>query len=360
MNTKIPVTHLQRLGSTPAPGVTGRASRPVVWAGAVVASGEFPCVADVFREGAKNCTRGGCAPRSAFSLVELLVVITLMSLIVLALMAVFNSTQTAFRATVTQTDVLEGGRAAMDLMTADLRQMTPSLGGSNAFFNVRDSQAPVNFYVNTNSNQPLIQPLLGSPDNQQRTNVLEDVFVLGRGNLSGSPVWIASGYAVYVNYALHPASPPDLNPLYRFYMTTNVAAANPQTLFTNFTYAVLNGSLTNWSHLLDGVVDLRVRAYDTNGVWMTNGYANVTNITVKNVLFLPSALGETGFLMFSNALPASVEIDLGVLEDRTLQRAETWPNGSLSQSNYLVQQAGKVHVFRQRVTVPNVDPSAYQ
>ena len=27
-----------------------------------------------------------------------------------------------------------------------------------------------------------------------------------------------------------------------------------------------------WSHLLDGVVDLRVRAYDLNGVWMTNGY----------------------------------------------------------------------------------------
>ena len=57
---------------------------------------------------------------------------------------------------------------------------------------------------------------------------------------------------------------------------------------------------------------------------------------------------------------ASVEIDLGVLEDRALQRAETWPNGSLLQSNYLAQQAGKVHMFRQRVKISNVDPSAYQ
>jgi Tfp pilus assembly protein PilV len=284
----------------------------------------------------------------AFSLVEVLVAITLLSLIVLALMAVFNSTQTAFRASVTQTDVLEGGRAAMDMMTSDLRQMAPSLGGSNDFINGYYSPAPVNFYVNTNSNQPLLQSLAGS--NAQRTNVLEDFFVLGRGNLNGSPAWMAVGYAVY------PASQTSFNPLYRYYMTTNVAAASPQTLFTNFTLAVLTGSITNSSHLLDGVVGLTVHAYDTNGVWMWIGYTN----TVKNVLFLPSAPGESGFCMFSNTLPASVEIQMGVLEDRALQRADTWPNGSLSQSNYLAQQAGKVHIFRQRVTIRNVDPSAYQ
>ena len=306
-----------------------------------------------------RCSSAALPRCRAFSLIEILVAITLLSLIVLALMAVFNSTQTAFRASVTQTDVLEGGRAAMDMMTSDLRQMAPSqgyysssdFGSLNGFVYPID---PVNFYVNTNSNQPLIQPLVASPDNQQRTNVLEDFFVLGRGNLNGHPAWIASGYAVY------PASQTDLNPLYRFYMTTNVAAASPQTLFTNFFFAVLNGSITNSSHLLDGVVDLRVHAYDTNGVWMTNGYAFGYTNTAKNILYLPSALGETGFYMFSNTLPASVEIQLGVLEDRTLQRAETWPNGTLSQSNYLAQQAGKVHIFRQRVTIPNIDPSAYQ
>jgi len=292
------------------------------------------------------------ATRAAFTLIEVLVVMTLLSLIVLALMAVFNSTQTAFRASVTQTDVLEGGRAAMDLMTSDMRQMAPSLGGSNGFVNGYYSQAPVNFYVNTNFNPPLVQSLPGTA--ALRTNVLEDFFVLSRGNLNGSPAWIAVGYAV------DPASQSYLNPLYRFYMATNVAAANPQTLFTNFTQAVWNGSLTNWSHLLDGVVGLTVHAYDTNGVWMTNGYSFGYNNTPKNVLFLPRVSGEAGLCMFSNSLPASVDIELGVLEDRALQRAGTWPNGSLSQSNYLAQQAGKVHVFRQRVNIPNVDPSAYQ
>ena len=298
----------------------------------------------------------------AFSLIEILVVITLLSLIVVALMAVFKSTQTAFRSSVTQTDVLEGGRATMDVMTADLRQMMPSLGYSNQpVAGPAPSltiMPPVNFYANTNAynatyTQPLVQSLAGSA--QTRTNVLENFFILSRGNLNGSATWFGTGYAV------NPAATNDLNPLYRFYMTTNVEASpNPATLFNVFMLSVATGNFTNnWSHLLDGVVDLTVRAYDTNGVWMTNGYTSGYANSAKNVLFLPPGLGESGFYMFSNTLPASVEIQLGVLEDRTLQRAESIPDSN-TRSNYLAQHAGQVHLFRQRIPIRNVDPSAYQ
>jgi type II secretory pathway pseudopilin PulG len=310
----------------------------------------------------------------AFSLVEILVVITLLSLIVLALMAVFNSTQTAFRASVTQTDVLEGGRATMDRMTADLRQMAPSSGHSNILVNFYpgfyycDSNNPVNFYANTNLyyTQPLLQSLTGSNPSTNRTNVLENFFVLSRGNLNGSPTWFGTGYAV------NSMATNSINPLYRFYMTTNVEASpNPAALFNSFMSSVATINFTNagWSHLLDGVVGLTVRAYDTNGVWMTNGYTFGYANTAHNVLFLPPALGEVGCYMFSNTLPASVEIELGVLEDRALQRAESLGVAGLPPSpsaqtqiqwQYLQKQAGKVHVFRQRVTIPNVDPSAYQ
>ena len=64
--------------------------------------------------------------------------------------------------------------------------------------------------------------------------------------------------------------------------------------------------------------------------------------------------------MFSNTVPAAVEIQLGVLEDRALRHAESLPASSAAQTAYLAQQAAKVHVFRQRVNIPNVDPSAYQ
>ncbi len=58
-------------------------------------------------------------------------VVVLLSFIVLALMAVFNSTQAAFRASVTQTDVLESGRAVMEMISDDLRAMTPAMDSSN-------------------------------------------------------------------------------------------------------------------------------------------------------------------------------------------------------------------------------------
>ena len=275
---------------------------------------------------------------NGFTLVEVLVVMVLLSLIVLALMAVFSSTQNAFRASVTQEGVFEGASAAMDLVVQDLKGMSPSFGASNG---------AVNFYAAvTNSPGPLVQALVAS--GQSRTNILEKIFILSRNNQT----WTGVGYVVDT------ASATLINPLYRFSVSTNVAAG-PAALLNIF----ITNSTASMSHLLDGVVDFRVRAFDMNGLWMQNVGARIyTN--ANNVLFLSSGsgsgFGETGFKMFSNTLPASVEIEMATLEDRTLQRASTWPDNSIAQSNYLAQQSGKVHVFRQRVSIPNVDPSAYK
>ena len=282
---------------------------------------------------------------TGFSLIEVLVAVALMSLIVIALMAVFSSTQAAFRASVTQTDVLEGGRAAMELITQDLRQMTPSGGKSNKV------NGAVNFSVLANNNNylPLVQGLPGS--SVQRTNLLNYFFVLSRQNTK----WIGVGYVVDNTNS----SP--LYPLYRFYAETNIAAS-PRGLFNAFTNAIYAPSpWTNMSHVMDGVVHLTVRANDTNGVWMNNTVRPYTN--VQNTLFFSSppvqyGYGEAQFYMFSNTVPASVELQLGVLEDRPLQHAGSLPTALRTQ--YLQQQSGRVHLFRQLVTIPNVDPTAYQ
>lgn len=288
----------------------------------------------------------------AFTLIEVMVVVTLLSLIVLALMAVFDSTQRAFRASATQADVLQGGRAVMDLISQDLKTMSPSDGVSNNPTIVFPDA--VNFYAGINNNYPpLIQPLIASSN--ERTNVLENFFILSSGNQNGVPTWYGTGYAVYL-------SPTNLYSLYRFSTSHPMAVAGAVSNmfrfeFENFISAP--STYTNSSHLIDGVIGLRVRAYDLNGVWMTNGYGFNQTVPIKNVLFLPSTFGEVGFYMFSNSLPASVEVEIATLEDRTLQRAESF--GSLQgMTNYLAWQGGKVHVFRQRISIPNVDPSAYQ
>ncbi len=292
-----------------------------------------------------------------FTLVEVMVVVVLLSLIVIALMSVFTSTQSAFRASATQEDILEGGRSVMDLLAVDLKAMSPSLGQSNAVVNgFTTNGAPVNFFaiVESSPNTPLVQPLAGSTI--QRTNVLEGLFILSRQNTTwtGVAYWVDAAATNYIN------------PLYRFTTNMNVMAGDPGNLYNTLSALINNRNFTSASHLVDGVVGLRVRAFDINGNWMTStlNFSGGQVTTNKNVFFLPpgygSAFGETAFYMFSNTVPASVEVELATLEDRTLQRAGTWLPGSLLQSNYLAQQSGKVHIFRQRISIPNVDPSAYQ
>jgi prepilin-type N-terminal cleavage/methylation domain-containing protein len=275
---------------------------------------------------------------NAFTLVEVMVVVVLLSLIVVVLMGVFNSTQTAFRASVTQTDVLEGGRAAMDLMAQDLKATAPSMGVNNG---------AVNFCVTGYGYPPLYQSLVASGN--MRANVQENFFILSLGNQNGVPTWFGTGYAVYL-------SPTNLYSLYRFSANSPVATPGmPGNLFyvsfRNFTNAP-----AGYSHLVDGVVGLRLTAFDVNGAPVTNSLP-ASLMRTNSLLNVP---GQPGYVFFSNAVPASVEIEMATLEDRTLQRASTWPNNSIGQSNYLAQQSGKVHVFRQHVSIPNVDPSAYQ
>jgi prepilin-type N-terminal cleavage/methylation domain-containing protein len=297
-----------------------------------------------------------------FTLVEILVVLALLSLIVYALMVVFNGTQRAFRASLTQTDSLESGRAVMGLIAGDLETMIPSDDVSNYFINngLIETSNAVNFSTFVNANfafppSPLYQSLVGSPDGALRTNVLENIFILGKGNLNGVPSWIGTGYFCNSNL-------PDgtLYPLYRFYMTTNASSggSGANGLYLQFTgFQITNNTV--WSHLMDGVVNLTAHAYDTNGVWITNGYYGNINpvIPVQNVVFFGNTYGEVNCLFYSNAVPASVQITLGTIEDRVLQHAEAL--SGIPQSNYLANAAGQVHLFTRRVWIRNLDLTAY-
>ena len=275
-------------------------------------------------------------PRIAngFTLIEVMVVMGLLSLIVLALMAVFNATQTAFRASVTQSDILEGGRAAMDLMTGDLRGMAPSLGANSG---------AMNFCV-TNYGYPPVYQSLAPISPNTRTNVQENFFILSRGNKNGVPTWFGRGYAVY-------SSPTNLYSLYHFSTDHPVGSSGaPDDLFYMDFSNFLASPNSHGGHLVDGVVGLRLQAFDLNGALInTNAPASLMRTNS-----LPNLPGEAGYVFYGNALPASVEIEMATVEDRTLQQAEVKGVG------WLTNQVGKVHVFRQRVSIPNVDPAAYQ
>ncbi len=309
---------------------------------------------------------GGRARSGGFSLVEILLVTALLSLIVLALMSVFNTTQAAFRASITQTDVLEGSRATMDLLTSDFRQMVTSGGsmGTNrslllepGFTVLPDNlpSGPVNFWLSGPA--PTVeQGLMGTDPATNRMNQVQSVFILTKQ----ADVWKGVGYFVDTNSTSY------IYPLYRYDSSVMVGRPTPYQIFSNF---CLNASSFNLPvsstnvyvhHLLDGVFHFNVRAFDTNGVVLTNGFLLNQPYFVKNARFYNPVGGEVPMYMGSNTVPAAVEIQMGVMEDRILQRASSMPMRTVVQSNYLAQQAGKLHLFRQRVNIPNVDPSAYQ
>ena len=76
------------------------------------------------------------------------------------------------------------------------------------------------------------------------------------------------------------------------------------------------------------------------------------------------APGEIGFYLFrSNAVPAFVELELGILEQQAWERYKSLPllvqPPPTPRSDFLQQQGGRVHLFRQRVAIRNVDFTAY-
>jgi len=289
----------------------------------------------------------------AFSLVEILVTIALLSVIVLGLMAMFNQTQRAFRSSMTQTDVLENGRAAMDLLMRELEQVTPA-----------NLQTTINFYAwyiprKPDPPAPLLQELISpnSPPDppQMRTNVLQEFFFLTRNNRD----WSAVGYTIGVphpdpNTGMLVLGPPNfgVGTLYRF--VTNVHESERE-LTAHFYQVFQNAPLTNLHRVADGVVHLRVRAFDTKGMLID------TNSVVRNAIIQRDILpSEVQYWFYSNAVPAYVEIELGMLETHLLGRFLAMTNNPDTARKFLEKQSGGAHLFRQRVPIRNVDPTVYQ
>jgi prepilin-type N-terminal cleavage/methylation domain-containing protein len=289
--------------------------------------------------------------RAAFTLIEIMVVVVLLAVIVIGLMAMFNQTQRAFRAGMAQTDILEAGRMFTDLLVRDVEQMTPSYQ-TNA----------VNFYVDIPNYSPE-QVVLPANGGVPRTNVLEDMFFLTRYNQT----WKAVGYYVrsstnagYGGYIENAGS------LYRFETNMSILQFNGNPSLPFRTY--LNATnfpgpaaipAANVAKVLDGVVEFRVHCYDTNGV-LLDGNSFVSNNFVMIRNSTTSYPGEVGLYAFSNNIvPAFVEVQLGVLEPAVLKKYNSIPD-PVTRSNFLASHAGNVQLFRERISIRNVDPSAYQ
>jgi len=295
-------------------------------------------------------------PRRAFSLIEIMVTVALLSFIILGLLAMFTQIQRAFRQSITQTDVLEAGRSVMELMTREIEQASPThypgpdLWGISFFTE----------FFHTNLANPLIQGLPGvSVPRPTRKNLVQRFFFLSHVNQD----WIATGYQVLFD-------DPNgyVGTLYRFSMT------NP---FRGGPFFAASRVWTNTpgiSRIADGVVHLRVRPFAANGFplyWnpislSTNALYRTNSAypafkALKGTLVLNDALSPDGMgacYFFKDSNPASVELELGLLEPRITQRYKSIPLAAPA-ADYLSNHVAQVHIFRQRIPLRNTDLSVY-
>jgi type II secretory pathway pseudopilin PulG len=287
--------------------------------------------------------------RGAFTLVEILIAVTLMSVIVLGLVAMFGQTQKAFRLGMNQTDVLESGRIATDLIVREMEQMTPSY---------RHPNLPVFYSGLVRESNTGQQTLPGIVDpSQVRSNIMSDIFFLTRENRT----WSGIGYFVRTDANVANSFGP-VGTLYRY--QTNASKAQFDLIPARFWdgYNAARSSMTplGVSKLLDGVVHFQVRAYDTNGIWINGSLTNNLSTNIMNAAFWsPWALNVADYRFGSNALPAYVELEIGILEQQTYERYKAIQNAAL-RGTYYTNHAGNVHLFRQRIPIRNVDLSAYQ
>jgi hypothetical protein len=300
-----------------------------------------------------------------------MITVGLLSFIVLGLLAMFNQTQRAFRTSMTQSDVLEAGRATMDMLGRELMQVAPSQVPDITFAS-GISHRTTNFFAEPNAffAKPLLQGLPSMPASILRTNSIDRMFFLSRLNQD----WIGTGYEVV------PEDPNGwVGSLYRFCATNPPRL--PLNLSSNFTYAIrraLSDSssgqpVTNLSRIADGIVHFRVQAYAKNGFLIVTNSARATNTfalvpngpqpyytNAWNTIACATPLNheQTATYFMSNAVPGYVEVEMGILEPQVLQRYRSIPVPAIQQQ-YLSNHVAQVHLFRQRIAIPNVDTTAY-
>ncbi len=334
------------------------------------------------------------ATRRAFSLLELMVAIGLLSVIVLALYSMFDQTQKALHKNIGQVDVMESGRLAMDLIVRDIEraqspQLTPrtdskDVHGTNINFAVRNQVFRKGMEAETNSptlfNRDEFPP--GMTDALHRDYPLNDTFFLTP--LSAGH-WTAVGY--FVAHPTDPSVPANeaLGTLYRYQdPITEVARGSdaaqrfywfyqydendnkhddtfPQYRTPHKVFLAPGYRATNSTRLIDNVLFFRVLPFASTGIpvdaslvldptqkypkFFTNSFAS--GIILTNTQIVPSDKSlKTAFV--GSAMPSAVEVELGVLSPRLWTQYTNQSSLSL-RTSFLSKHAAEVLIFRQRI-----------
>jgi hypothetical protein len=333
-----------------------------------------------------NCRNSQSERRGAagFTVTELMVAVSLMTLIVLALYSMFGQTQKAMLANENQVDSAERGRGVLELVSRELESVRVGLRAETTNLWLRTplpSLRQNDFIVGQVSSAVAL-----------RSNVFDDVYYLSKAQRT----WRGVGYVLLqetnVSNEQRLGRPlAGLGTLYRYETPIKERdhAFPSSNLFAGFLKELpgLNGTVsltnaTNFSQISQGIVHFRVLPYDTKGQLMSFVTTNLdstyrmirtgplgtmkyplsnlqgalttnANVVLEQVMTDP-LMTRTTFR--SNAVPAYLELELGILEpDAVRNYNQMIKDDQPAQAKaYLEKRIAKVQIFRKRIPIRTV------
>jgi predicted transcriptional regulator with HTH domain len=287
----------------------------------------------------------------------MLVSTAMLAFIVLGLTAMFVQTQKVFKTGIKQTTVTDAGRTIIDMIASDLSQMSdPHFTNVNGYPYFSPPNFPSPPTLNWAwSGLDLVQVVTNNGVPVYRTNELEDIFAMVQTNNT----WVGVGYAVsnWFNNTNNGSPFPGVGTLYRY--STNITApltiTNPP-LINGFLSAI-NGTFINCHRIADGVVHLKIYAYDAGGnetqrEWL----ADSGQISLQTFQYPVVVTNSTIPVTYqTNYLPRSIDIELGILEPEAFEhvRALYASGATAAAGQFLTNAAGQVEIFRQHIIIPS-------
>lgn len=253
----------------------------------------------------------------AFTLFELLLAVTLIVVIIYALFLMFNQTQLAFRRGVTQVDVMEAGRAALDIIANEVQHMAASGIGNVENFD-QYAVRQVNFL------NAFVQAL---PDGTVITNELEEFYFVTNPN---GRSWRVMGFFVSTNATPAPSAPFGPGTLYRFQSRSTYAALGNVTMANEISQVSPTNTLECFP-ICEGIIHFKIRPMRSGG----------------------ARIGAGSLPLRGDEVPGYVDVEIGIVDPPLLAVARAQPNTN-ALINFLSSRPGSVHYFRQTIAVPSV------
>jgi hypothetical protein len=296
----------------------------------------------------------------ALTILEMLVSTAMLAFIVLGLTAMFIQTQKVFKTGIKQTTVTDAGRAIVDMMASDLSQMSdPHF--TNVYFPTNSTlAAPPTLYWSLVPGYEFVQSNLNNNGVLVpfRTNEVEDIFA----TLQTNNTWVGIGYTVSNWFTNSGGAIPGVSTLYRYVATTTAPLFSTNLLSWGFTNAWNSGNFTNFHRIADGVVHLKIYAFDADGNEMYwepyyDQYGYVYGFLSDRYLQYPVIVPDltTNIPPYvTNYLPHSIDIELGILEPEAFEHARAlFTSGATNAAAaFLANAAGQVEIFRQHILIP--------